>query len=162
LIWQVKGINIDFGSNKRNYMPFVRIWIHLIWSTKNHAKIISPSFRTNLLNHILENAKKKQIYIDTINCVDDHCHALISLGASQTISKIALLIICESSFWINQNRFCPGKFEWQEEYFAISASESQLNKVREYINSQEEHHRKITFQEEFKLFMEKHGAKFLG
>ena len=53
-------------------MPFVRIWIHLIWSTKNHAKIISPSFRTNLLNHILENAKKKQIYIDTINCVDNH------------------------------------------------------------------------------------------
>ncbi len=143
-------------------MPFVRIWVHLIWSTKNREKIISKNIKQKLLHHILENAKQKEIYIDQLNCTDDHCHALISLGASQTISKVAFLIKGESSHWVNKTKLVMGKFEWQDEYIGVSVSESQLVKVRNYIKNQEEHHRTRSFKEEYDLFMEKYGIKYLG
>ena len=143
-------------------MPFVRIWVHLIWSTKNREKIISKQLKPLLLSHILDNAKHKKIYIDQINCVEDHCHALISLGTSQSINKVSFLLKGESSHWVNENKLSPLYFEWQDEYIAVSISESQIAKVRAYIKNQEEHHRKKSFQEEYDLFIKKYGFKFLG
>ncbi len=143
-------------------MPFIRIWVHLIWSTKNREKIISQQIKPLLLNHILDNARQKKIYVDQINCVEDHCHSLISLGASQSISKVAFLLKGESSHWMNENKILPTYFEWQDEYIAVSVSESQVVKVRAYIKNQEEHHRKKTFQEEYNLFIKKYGFKILG
>ncbi|RPI65254.1 MAG: transposase, partial [Ignavibacteriales bacterium] len=61
-------------------MPYTKIWIHLIWSTKNREKIITKELRKVLLEHIIENAKLKGIFIKVINCVNDHVHLLISLG----------------------------------------------------------------------------------
>ncbi len=78
-------------------MPYVRIWIHLIWATKNREKLINRQLKPVLLSHILKNASKKKIYLDYINCVQDHCHALVSLGATQSISKVAFLLKGESS-----------------------------------------------------------------
>ncbi len=73
------------------------------------------------------------------------------------------LIKGESSFWINKNRFCKTKFEWQDEYFAVSVSESTLESVRKYIANQEEHHRIRSFDEEFESFLKRAGfQKFKG
>lgn len=64
----------------------------------------------------------------------------------------------ESSFWANnKTTLFDRKFEWADEYYAVSVSESQLPKVRNYIYNQEEHHRKITFEEEYEAFIRKHG-----
>lgn len=63
----------------------------------------------------------------------------------------------ESPFWINKNNLSKQKFEWQNEYFAVSVSPSRLGKVRAYINNQEEHHKKKTFQEEYDEFFNKYG-----
>jgi REP element-mobilizing transposase RayT len=139
-------------------MPFVRIWIHLIWSTKNREKLISPDLKLALLDHLKSNAKSKNIWIDTINCVGDHVHALISLGAEQSISKIAMLLNGESSHWINQHDLIKTKFEWQDEYIVVSVSESNIDVVQRYIQNQEEHHHKKSFVEEFDEFMKKYGA----
>ena len=68
-----------------------------------------------------------------------------------------MLLKGESSFWINRNKIFNKKFEWQEEYCGVSVSESVVNKVRDYIKNQEEHHRKKSFQEEYNEFMNKHG-----
>ncbi len=141
-------------------MPFVRIWVHLIWSTKNRERIITKKLRPALLSHMKENAKQKNIFLDQINCVEDHCHALISLGASQTISKVTFLLKGESSHWINENRLIMGKFGWQDEYMALSVSESQVEKVRNYIKNQEEHHRRKSFREEYEEFIKKYGFKY--
>jgi len=142
-------------------MPYVRMWIHLIWSTKNREKIVSKKLKPLLLNHIRDNAKEKKIFLDQINCVEDHCHAMISLGASQTISKVALLIKGESSHWVNKEKLIPGKFEWQDEYIAVSVSESQVEKVKNYIKNQEKHHRIKSFKEEYDLFIKKYSFKYL-
>ena len=65
----------------------------------------------------------------------------------------------ESSHWINKNQMCRGKFHWQDEYFAVSVSESLVPKVRKYIDSQEEHHRVRPFSDEFDDFLERGGFK---
>lgn len=140
-------------------MPYVRIWVHLIWSTKNREKIISKKLKPVLLQHILQNARQKNIYIDKINCVADHCHALISLGTSQSISKVAFLLKGESSHWVNENKAAVGHFEWQDEYIAVSVSESQVEKIRDYIKNQDEHHRIKSFSEEYELFIKKYSFK---
>ncbi|HCW75235.1 MAG TPA: IS200/IS605 family transposase [Candidatus Marinimicrobia bacterium] len=137
-------------------MAYVRIWIHLIWSTKNRQRLITSCLRPKLLNHILENAKQKQIYVDQINCVADHCHALISLGSTQEISTVASLIKGESSYWLNSNKMIQGKFEWQDEYLALSVGESQIKRIRAYITNQVEHHRRKSFSEEYDLIIQRY------
>jgi putative transposase len=143
-------------------MPFIRIWIHFIWSTKNRDKLIVPSLKTVLLDHIKMNAKDKNIWIDTVNCVSDHIHMLIYLGVEQSISKVVMLLKGESSHWINKNNLIKMKFEWQDEYIAVSVSESNVEILRKYIHNQEEHHRKKTFKEEYDEFMEKYIKSKVG
>jgi REP element-mobilizing transposase RayT len=138
-------------------MPYTRVWLHLIWTTKNRDKIIGPELKPKLLQHIKENSIKKEIFIDTLNCVSDHIHLLISLGTEQTIAKVIQLIKGESSYWINSKKLISHKFEWQDDYIAVSVSESVVEKVRDYIKNQEEHHRSKSFEEEYELFMEKYG-----
>lgn len=97
--------------------------------------------------------------MDSLNCTDDHIHLLVSLNAEDTISKVVMLLKGESSHWVNQNKLIPNKFEWQDEYIAISVSESIVENVRKYISSQEEHHKKKSFTDEYEEFMKKFGYR---
>jgi putative transposase len=143
-------------------MPFIRIWVHLIWSTKNREKVISSGLKPMLLEHIKANAKGKNIWIDNVNCVSDHVHALISLGAEQSISRVAMLLKGESSHWINSQDLTKIKFEWQDEYIAISVSESNVEAVRRYILNQEDHHRQKSFTDEYNEFLTKVNASVVS
>ena len=131
--------------------------IHYIWATKNREPTITSALKPQLLEHIKENSLKKGIFIDTLNCVMNHIHLLVSLGTEQTISKIANLIKGESSFWINREKILKYKFEWQDDYIAFSVSQSSINIVRHYIINQEEHHKKKTFEMEYNEFLKIHG-----
>ena len=136
--------------------------VHLIWSTKNREAVIRNELKDALLDHIKENSIQKGIFIDTFNCVADHIHMLVSLGSEQTVSKIVQLIKGESSHWLNEQHILKGRFEWQDDYFATSVSESMIDKVREYISNQEEHHRIKSFAEEYDEFMNKYGFKTIA
>jgi REP element-mobilizing transposase RayT len=139
-------------------MPFVSVYIHFVWSTKNRVSYLNTkTIRTALWQHIKENANAKGIFIDFVNGYQEHCHCLVSLGTGQTISKVMQLIKGEAAHWFNQQNFIPEKLEWQDEYFAVSVSESMLNTVREYIKNQELHHSKKTFQQEYDEFIIKYG-----
>jgi putative transposase len=139
-------------------MPYIKVYIHFVWSTKNRERFLdSPQLRKKVWMHLKENAREKGIFIDTVNGYHDHCHCLISLTADQSMSKIMQLIKGESSYWINKHNLSKEKFEWQKEYFAISVSESVVDKVRAYIKNQEEHHGTNPFQQEYDQFIEKFG-----
>jgi len=139
-------------------MPFVKVYIHFVWSTKNRVPFLdSLELRQKLWQHIKTNAKQKGIFIDFVNGYTDHCHCLVSFGVDQTIQKVMQLIKGESSFWINKEKLTRQKFEWQDEYFAVSVSESVLEKTRNYIKNQEEHHKTKTFQQEYDEFISKYG-----
>ncbi|ODS78085.1 MAG: transposase [Cytophagaceae bacterium SCN 52-12] len=144
-------------------MPYIKTYIHFVWSTKNRYPFLdSEELRSNVWNHIRNNARAKGIFIDFINGYNDHCHCLVSLRMDQTIQKVMQLIKGESSFWINKNRLTEKKFEWQDEYFALSVSESMIDRVRNYIKNQERHHRKRSSREEYEELMLKYGFKDLG
>ncbi len=137
-------------------MPYTKVLIHFIWATKNREHLISKELKPLLLRHIKENSVKKEIFIDTINCVSDHIHLLVSLGTEQTIAKTAMLIKGESSFWANKQKLIKNNFGWQDEYIALSVSYSAIDKVRAYILNQETHHKKKTFAEEYEEFLNAH------
>jgi len=137
-------------------MPFINIYIHLVFSTKNRIPFFNTSaLRVKVWKHIKENASEKGIFVDMVNGFSDHCHCLISLGSNQNIEKVVQLIKGESSFWINKNELTREKFAWQDEYFAVS--ESMVELVRNYIRNQEIHHTKQTFEQEYLRFKEKYG-----
>jgi REP element-mobilizing transposase RayT len=71
-------------------MPWIKVWIHFVWSTKDHEPYLIDSIRPQVFKHIRENAKLKGIYIDYINGYIDHVHCLISLGADQTIDAASV------------------------------------------------------------------------
>jgi len=143
-------------------MSYVKIMIHAVWGTKNRENLILPEIRPILLSHIRENAKLKEIYIDTLNSQSDHVHCLFGLNADMAVSKALNLIKGESSYWANKQKLTKNKFEWADDYFAASVSESQLDKVRHYITEQDEHHRKHTFNEEYENFLAVYGLKNQG
>jgi putative transposase len=139
-------------------MPFIKIYIHFVWSTKNRVPYLKTlDIRKSMWKHIKENAMEKGIFVDYVNGYKDHCHCLVSLGSEQTISKVMQLIKGESAFWFNKQEMIEEKFEWQTEYFAVSVSESSVDRVRNYIKNQEVHHRGKTYQEEYDEFIIKFG-----
>lgn len=138
-------------------MSYVKIWVHLVFSTKNRNPFLSKEIRYNVQKHIIANCKEKNIFLQAINGHTEHLHCLISLGKDQTIAQVAKLIKGESSHWINENQLIPEKFIWQDDYFAVSVSESQLEKVVNYIKNQEVHHENRPFSEEVDEFIAKYG-----
>jgi REP element-mobilizing transposase RayT len=99
-----------------------------------------------------KNAKEKNIYVDRINGSIDHVHCLVSLGSDQTIAKVVQMLKGEASHWINSQNILKEQFEWQDAYFSVSVSESNVETVRRYIDNQEEHHQKKSFAEEYQEF----------
>lgn len=140
-------------------MSYVRIWVHLVFSTKNRQPFLTKEIREKLYMHIKENCKKKAIFLQVINGYSEHLHCLISLGKEQSISKVAQLIKGESALWINKEKLTEERFMWQDDYFANSVSESQVKKVLNYINNQEQHHSKKTFNDEVDEFMKIYSWK---
>lgn len=135
-------------------MSFIKVYIHFVWSTKNRYPYLSTvDLRKTVWKHILENAERKGIIIDFINGYEDHCHCLVSLGENQSLRKIIQLIKGESSYWINKELCLEEKFEWQDEYWAASVSESNIEKVRNYIRNQEQHHAKKSWNDQYNEFI---------
>ena len=125
-------------------MSKVNFWIHVVWLTKLRKPYITKEFKWKLYEHIRNNAEEKGVHIDFINGSEDHIHCLINLKPTQSLSRVIQLLKGESSKWINDNKFIKEYFEWQHEYYASSISESEVQKVRNYIKNQELHHREIS------------------
>lgn len=140
-------------------MPYVKIWIHLVWTTKNRYPFLNDEIRQSVFQHIRENARAKGVFLDYVNGYRDHIHLLISLGTEQTIATMVKLLKGESSHWINQNQLTSVKFQWQHEYFAVGVGESVLERTRNYIRDQEEHHRRKPFAAEFDAMLKIYGFR---
>ncbi|KAA9331797.1 IS200/IS605 family transposase [Adhaeribacter soli] len=138
-------------------MSFVKIWVHVVFSTKNREPWLRKEIRPIVFKHIAENCREKEIFLQAINGYVEHIHCLISLGKDQNISKVVQLVKGESAHWMNKETLLPEKFSWQDDYFAVSIGESQLETVVKYIKNQEVHHARKSFEEEVNAFMQKYG-----
>jgi REP element-mobilizing transposase RayT len=138
-------------------MSYVKIWIHAVWTVKNRKPILTSEVRQTLFEHIHQNALSKEILMEIVGGHNNHVHCLFRLRNNQTIENVMQLIKGESSFWLNKSGLIQLKLNWQKEYFAVSVSESQVSKVKNYILTQEEHHKKKTWEDEYNEFIEKYG-----
>lgn len=119
--------------------------------------------RIELFKHIKNYAKEKRIYLDFINGEADHVHCLISLACDQNIAQIVKLLKGESAHFANKVNFFDLGFDWADDYYAVSVSQSHVEVVRNYIKKQEAHHHKKSYQEECEEFMLKYGfIRLLG
>lgn len=137
-------------------MPFTKILIHAVWAAKDRKPLMNKENKDALCQHIREYAKSKSIYLINVNGWLDHLHCLISMSSDQNIATVMGLIKGESSFWANKNLSFTEKFGWQDDYFAVSIRESQLQILNNYIDNQEEHHKKKTFLQEYEEFIKKY------
>ena len=138
-------------------MSYIKIWIHAVWATKNRNPVLKPPILKSTCEHILSNAKKKEIFIDRINGHDDHIHVLMLLKSDLSISKQMQLLKGESAHWANQTHLLKDGLEWASKYFAASVSNDKIDTVRKYIDNQQTHHQKQTFLQEHAIFINSLG-----
>lgn len=129
-------------------MPYLKILTHTVWATKDIKPLMNAENKNALCHHIREYAATKNIQLINVNGHSDHLHCLISVAAEQNIATLMNLLKGESSFWANKHLKWNAKFGWDDEYFAVSVSQSHFDTVNNYISNQEELHKKKTFQEE--------------
>jgi len=133
---------------------FTKIHLHIVFAVKGRASIISSSWKDQLYAYITGIIQNNGHKVLAINGMKDHVHVFIGFRPNQALSELMRCVKRDSTAWINQKRLTAGKFSWQEGYGAFSYSESHIEKVIEYINNQEKHHKKKTFQEEFMQMLE--------
>src|SRR5664279_312810 len=139
---------------------YSRVWLHLVWATLERRPFLSKSGAAKVSGYLTQYVTEKRIHMK-INYVNpDHVHALIDLPTHFCIEDVMQLLKGSSSHWINQSSLLLAKFGWGRGYSAFSVSQSGVGKVAKYIATQEEHHRKTSFSEELKLFVERYELQW--
>jgi putative transposase len=139
---------------------YTRIYLQLVFSPIRRENIIPVKHKEELHKYttgIIQNRKHKLL---AINCMPDHIHIFIGYHPSQPLPDLLRDIKANTSKFINEKKWMPGKFQWQEGYGAFSYSHSQINDIIHYINFQEEHHRMTSFREEYLKLLEKFDIEY--
>jgi putative transposase len=141
-------------------MSYVSSYYHCVFSTKGRRPLIPASLSERLWPFLGGIARQHQMKAIEIGGVPDHIHLLVSLPSTLSIAKALQLLKGGSSKWVHDTFPEHQLFCWQVKYGAFGVSVSQLDKVIQYIQCQEKHHRKITFQEEFVALLKKHRIEY--
>jgi len=138
---------------------FTNLHSHLIFSTKDRLPSITPELKPRLhayMGGIIRSLHGIPLAIDG---PADHVHLLIKTPATASIADVLRVLKTNSSKWVHET-FPHSEFAWQTGYGAFSVSYSAVDSVRKYIASQEEHHKQVSFQEEFIAFLKRHGIEY--
>ena len=134
--------------------------VHCVFSTKERRKSIPCELRQRLWPYLGGIARENGMKGLAVGGTDDHVHMLVSLPATLPVAKAIQLIKGGSSKWIHDTFPTHADFAWQEGYGAFSISVSGVKETIAYIDSQEQHHRTRSFEEEFLAFLKKHGIDY--
>ena len=138
-----------------------QVYLHIVFSTKSRQPCFHDvAFANEMYAYLAGICKKQGCLAKTIGGYIDHVHLLCSLSRQKTIADLIRDLKTSSSVWIKTQKPEWRHFHWQDGYGVFSVSQSQLEKVEEYINNQNEHHRITTFQDEFRKLLKKHGVNF--
>ena len=136
---------------------FIKCHVHAVFSTKQRRKIIPKQFQPQLWAYMAGICRNLRMAPIAINGMDDHAHMLYSQPPSLSVADAIRLVKTNSSKWMGEQGF---DFAWQTGYGAFSVSWPDTPKVARYIRNQEEHHRTITFEEEYKALLRENGIDF--
>lgn len=136
------------------------ILIHLIFSTKDREPLLTPKIDAELYPYMASIFKAMKSPALIIDGTSDHLHTLFSLSRVMTIADVVEEVKTESSKWIKTKGRTFGKFHWQSGYGAFSIGQSQVPAVKRYIRRQKEHHRRMTFQDEYRKFLKMYEVEY--
>jgi putative transposase len=137
------------------------IFIHLVFSTKERRPWLGDkTLRDSLHAYLAGISKQLDCYPVQIGGVDDHVHVLAGFGRSICVAEWVKELKRVSNPWLKVQETGLSDFRWQGGYAAFSVSQSNLEQVKEYIARQEEHHRKLSFQDELRAMFRKHNVEF--
>ena len=138
-----------------------RLWTHLIFSSKNRFPFLSnKTIRRDMHSYLAKVLRTHDCETLIVGGVEDHVHALFALSRNYSIAQIVKEIKRTSSSSIKESSPKLRKFYWQNGYGAFSVSQSNLNQVIRYIERQEQHHRRVTFQDEYRAFLKKYKIEY--
>ena len=134
---------------------YTQCYFHLVFAVKNRNALIKKEWKDEMemyITGIVQNHRHKML---AIGSMPDHIHILIGYNVNELIPDLVEEIKTSSNAWIRERRLSKFKFEWQKGYGAFTYSHSQIDKVIKYILSQERHHKKRSFKEEYLEMLEK-------
>ncbi len=137
-----------------------KIVIHIVFSTKNHAPFLTEPIREQLFPYMAGILNKLDSKAILINGAEDHVHILCLLSRNHTVAEIIEEVKKRSSKWIKTMDQECATFQWQNGYGVFSVSQSRVSAVHNYITDQAEHHRAVTFKEEFREFLNKYQVQY--
>ena len=133
--------------------PTVYLFVHVICAVQGRQRLLAKPARKVLFAHMQKEAGEKGINVVAVNGVDDHMHLLLRLMPSQNIVQVVKSIRALSAGWLNENKLLAAEFQWEEGYFALSVSPSNVKQVKDFIEKQEEHHKTKTLDAELEAFV---------
>ena len=139
---------------------YTQIHIHAVFSVQNRLSLIRKDWQDRLYQYIIAIIQNHGHKVLSIGGMPDHIHLLFGFRPTQSLSELMQNVKRNSSEWINKEKLILGKFSWQEGYGAFSYSKSQIPQVIKYIESQEIHHKKRTFIEEYKKILIDFGLEY--
>ena len=137
-----------------------KLYVHLVFSTKNRAPILSDEHATDLHAYMGGTLIGLECVPVEINTQPDHAHVLFLLGRTVALSKVVGAVKKSAADWLRTKGSRYEAFQWQAGYGAFSVSQSAVEGVCAYIRNQTEHHQKRTFQQEFRTLLSKYGIPF--
>jgi REP element-mobilizing transposase RayT len=137
-----------------------KVIIHVIFSTKERHPYFDPQIRKDLHAYLSEVARNADCECHRAGGVADHVHLAMRLSRTITIAQLIEKLKTTSSKWLKTQNRELSRFSWQRGYACFSVGPQQLDKLCEYIDDQEEHHRARSFKQELRSFLKKYGVKF--
>jgi putative transposase len=138
---------------------FNRLTYHIVFATKYRKPSIKEDIRERLYEYIGGILRGNKGSLIQIGGVEDHVHLLVRLSPTRSMSEVIRDVKACSSKWMGEVGHVD-KFEWQKGYGAFTVSFDRVDTIRKYIQNQKEHHKTMTFQEEYIDFLERHGIEF--
>ena len=138
---------------------FASVYLHIVYSTKKREPFITPELRTQLYPYLAATAQHNGTKTLDIGGMPDHVHLLLSFGREVTIADVVKAIKGTSSRWVH-DMFPHIPFEWQAGYGSFSVGFPELPALRAYIANQETHHKNVTFQDEYRELLSRHGLEW--
>jgi putative transposase len=136
---------------------YVQNVIHLVFSTKDRQKLVPREMKERLWSYVAGICQQEKIFVHAVGGMEDHIHLLLQVPPTMALAKAVLTIKSNSSKWMGDQGH---KFSWQKGYAGFSVSASNVDAVIKYIQNQESHHKKMSFDEEFIALLKKHGVGF--
>lgn len=136
------------------------ILIHIIFSTKKRQPLILPEISEELYSYMVGIAHAHESRVHEIGGIEDHVHLLVSLPRTLPLCRLIEDIKKGSSKWIKTKGNFYVDFAWQNGYGAFSIGQSAYELLRKYIQTQKEHHKKISFQDEYRAFLKKYHMAY--